>query len=518
MGYPFSGELTNWPCCNDQKGTDPTNTGVQYVISVNGLQGLITLAAGGGVAISSTGNSILIAADGSAGLGTVTTVNATSSNSNLVVTGGPVTTVGTFAFSLAGNLNSISGLTMAADQMLYSTGPGVFAATPISIYSRVLLSDTNQAQWQAGLGISIGGTVQAWSADLDSFVSAASWPAGVLTLTSGITLSGLGGLTLVSGNITGIGADFTDNVTIGDSLVVTNTVTANAFGGDGSSLTGLNGDAITSGTVGVSVGGTNIASYAIGDLLQATASNILTKLASVSAGSYLRSAGVTTASVWSTLKLPNASTVGDILFCASSNTITSLADVATGNVLLSGGVGVVPAYGKVTTSHTTGIAASGSNGDISALTALGDVTTTVAFHQDISLDGAFTDASSNPGNNGDILTSTNTGTAWSSQIALSTLTINTSLSMEATITAGGVTGNQTINKALGSVNIAAGGSSITVTNSLVDANSCVFCQIATNDTTAIIKNVVASSGQFVIRTTAAVTAETRINFQVLLPS
>jgi hypothetical protein len=83
-----------------------------------------------------------------------------------------------------------------------------------------------------------------------------------------------------------------------------------------------------------------------------------------------------------------------------------------------------------------------------------------------------------------------------------------------TITPAGTTAPQTINKNAGSVNLAAGESSKVVTNSLVTVNSLIFCTILTNDATAILKNVVPADGSFTIRTTAAVTAETKIGFLV----
>jgi hypothetical protein len=84
-----------------------------------------------------------------------------------------------------------------------------------------------------------------------------------------------------------------------------------------------------------------------------------------------------------------------------------------------------------------------------------------------------------------------------------------------TITPGGTTGNQTINKPLGTVNIAAGQLSVTVTNSLVDANSIVFAVVRTNDMTAQIKNVTCAAGSFTIRLTANTTSETSIGFMVM---
>ncbi len=96
---------------------------------------------------------------------------------------------------------------------------------------------------------------------------------------------------------------------------------------------------------------------ATGELLYGSAADSLAALASVAAGSYLRSAGVSTAPVWSTLTLPNAGTTGDILFASATNVIGNLADIATGNALISGGAGVAPSYGKINltaTGHVTG--------------------------------------------------------------------------------------------------------------------------------------------------------------------
>jgi len=86
---------------------------------------------------------------------------------------------------------------------------------------------------------------------------------------------------------------------------------------------------------------------------------------------------------------------------------------------------------------------------------------------------------------------------------------------DATETAGGTTGNQTIDKPSGSVNIAAAGTTVTVTNSFCTATSHVFTAIDTNDGTAFIKNVVPAAGSFVINLGAAATAEVRISFLVI---
>lgn len=81
-----------------------------------------------------------------------------------------------------------------------------------------------------------------------------------------------------------------------------------------------------------------------------------------------------------------------------------------------------------------------------------------------------------------------------------------------TVTAGGTTGAQTINKPTGSVNFAAAATSLVVTNSFVTTSSVIIATVATNDATMKSVNVVAGSGSFTINANAAATAETRVNF------
>ena len=69
-------------------------------------------------------------------------------------------------------------------------------------------------------------------------------------------------------------------------------------------------------------------------------------------------------------------TTGDLLYASSSSALSRLADVAVGNVLLSGGVGVAPSWGQVNlASMVTGTlpVANGGTGQSSALTQYGVV-------------------------------------------------------------------------------------------------------------------------------------------------
>ena len=87
--------------------------------------------------------------------------------------------------------------------------------------------------------------------------------------------------------------------------------------------------------------------------------------------------------------------------------------------------------------------------------------------------------------------------------------------LDKTITAGGTTGARTINNTLGSVNFAAGASSLVVTNSRVTTSSIIIATVATADATMKSVVAVAAAGSFTLTANAAATAETRVNFTVL---
>jgi hypothetical protein len=83
-----------------------------------------------------------------------------------------------------------------------------------------------------------------------------------------------------------------------------------------------------------------------------------------------------------------------------------------------------------------------------------------------------------------------------------------------TITPGGTTGAQIIDKPAGTVNLAASETSISVTNARVSTNSIILVMARTNDATCAVKNYVAAAGSFVINMTAACTAQTSVGFFV----
>lgn len=89
------------------------------------------------------------------------------------------------------------------------------------------------------------------------------------------------------------------------------------------------------------------------------------------------------------------------------------------------------------------------------------------------------------------------------------------MQLDKTVTAGGTTGAQTINKNAGTVNFAAAASSLVVTDNRVTTSSIIICTVGTNDATLKSVAAVAGAGSFTLHANAAATAETRVNFLII---
>jgi hypothetical protein len=140
------------------------------------------------------------------------------------------------------------------------------------------------------------------------------------------------------------------------------------------------------------------------------------------------------------------------------------------------------------------------------------ITTLLDAQGDVDLGNAVTDTVTITGVvDSDIIPSAGTealGSATARWAEVHTLELLT----DKTITGGGTTGAQTINKIAGSVNFGAADTSLVVTNSLVTSNSVIIATVATNDATMTSVQAVAAAGSFTLHANAAATAETRVNF------
>jgi hypothetical protein len=244
-------------------GTGLTSTPTNGQLPIGNGTGytLATLTAGTNVFITNSAGGITISATASAG-GTVTSVDVSGGTTGLTTSGGPITTSGTI--TLAGTLNVANGGTGAATLTGYVKGNGTSAFTASSTIPNTDITGLGTMSTQNANSVAItGGTIEG----------------------------------------TSVGASTA-------STVRGTTVTATTqFSGSGAGLTSIPLGTAVTGTLAATNGGTGQSSYAVGDLL----------------------------------------------FASTTTALSRLADVATGNALISGGVGVAPSYGKIgLTTHVSG--------------------------------------------------------------------------------------------------------------------------------------------------------------------
>jgi len=140
----------------------------------------------------------------------------------------------------------------------------------------------------------------------------------------------------------------------------------------------------------VSVGGTGLDTFTIGDIMYASATQTFSKLADVALGNAIISGGVgaipsygkigLTTHVSGALPVANGGTnitsytIGDLIYASTAGVLSKLADVATGNALISGGVGAIPSYGKIgLTTHVSGALPVANGGTNITLYTIGDL-------------------------------------------------------------------------------------------------------------------------------------------------
>lgn len=135
---------------------------------------------------------------------------------------------------------------------------------------------------------------------------------------------------------------------------------------------GVNGNHLSINTAG-NVSVTNDISVATGKSYQVNGVSVLnsTTLGSSVVSSSLTSVGTIATGVWQGTAVAAAYggtgqtsyAVGDILYASTTSALSKLAGVATGNALISGGVGTAPSWGKIgLTTHISGTLAVGNGG------------------------------------------------------------------------------------------------------------------------------------------------------------
>jgi hypothetical protein len=111
--------------------------------------------------------------------------------------------------------------------------------------------------------------------------------------------------------------------------------------------------------------------------------------------------------------------------------------------------------------------------------------------------------------------SANSVSLFSSSTELFFVSKDGALGFDKTVPNPGTTGAITINKPAGGVRLAAGQSSVVVTNSLVTSSTHILATVATNDSTLKSVNVVPSAGSFTVTGNAAATGEVLIRWIII---
>ena len=260
---------------------------------VDGQIGLNT--ADGTLHIKKTDNSI--ATLGAGGSGTVTSVAVSGAN-GIGVASSPITSSGTIALSL-GDLTPTGHITLAATKNIYADFSSGLSTSNRSVLQS---STTNGKTIITALPNGTGGTGDASGFTASSSTNTSNYSALKQTINptagysyiqsfsvgSGIVLPLLigtgtsGGLTIDASNNSSfsgtVSASNLSGTNTGDQTI---TLTGDVTG------TGTGSFATTLGTVTVAKGGTNITSYAVGDILYASAAGVLSKLAIGSTGQVL---------------------------------------------------------------------------------------------------------------------------------------------------------------------------------------------------------------------------------------
>ena len=185
-----------------------------------------------------------------------------------------------------------------------------------------------------------------------------------------------------------------------------------------------------------------------------------------------------TAGVTGTLPAANGGTglssytIGDLIYASGTTTLSKLADVATGNVLLSGGVGAAPSWGKVdltTAVNGTLPVANGGTGQASSLTQYG-----VIYAATTSAMGTTT-----AGTTGQVLVA-NTGGApsWSSTVPSGSAVTSFSAGTTGFTPSTGTTGAVTLAGTLNAANGGTGLSSYTTGDILYASSGTTIGQLA----------------------------------------
>ncbi len=280
-------------------------------------------------------NGVLVAT--SAGAGTVTSVGLTMP-AVFSVANSPVTSSGTLAVTLA---------TESANRVWAGPTTGAAASPTFRALVAADIPDLSATYLMPAGAQAVSnktGNISQWTNDAGYITSAGSGSTSIITL--GTVTTGTWNATVITGQYGGTGvANTGKTITLGGNFS-----TSGAFAGTLTLTAATNVTLPTSGT---------LVNTAVATL------SSLTSIGTIGTGTWQ---GTVLAALYGGTG-QSSYTIGDLLFASGSTALSKLADVATGSVLISGGVGVAPAYGKVDLTAMISNALGCANGGTGATSA-----------------------------------------------------------------------------------------------------------------------------------------------------
>jgi hypothetical protein len=218
------------------------NTTAQSVVFTQGSGGNVTIA---------TGDSGIIYSSGSGAGAAVVNITNDFAMSSVKITGGSITgitdlavadggtgasdagtartnlglAIGTNVQAYDAGLQSISGLTTSADQMIYTTALDTYATTGLTAAGRAILDDADASAQRTTLGLVIGTNVQAYDAELAAIAALAVTDSNFI-VGNGTTWVAESGATARTS--LGLGTLATQNGTFSDAVLGPASATDNA--------------------------------------------------------------------------------------------------------------------------------------------------------------------------------------------------------------------------------------------------------------------------------------------------
>jgi len=301
---------------------------------------------------------------------------------------------------------------VATGQVLVSAGTGTapaYSATPT-------LTSLTAASYYGGTTASSSLTLQSTTGvgTTDNIV----FKTGNNGAVTALTIASNGNATFLSTSTTAIGTlSLTNTLTVGNGGTGATTFTANGvLYGNGSSAIGVTGTGTTGQVLVATTGGApswaNPSTVAVSSISFGTTGltpSSATTGAITVAGTLVAVNGGTGQSSY---------TIGDILYASGTTALSKLADVATGSILVSGGVGVAPSYSSSPTlSGTVTSSFYVANGTITGSLSQGAYAYGTLGYSDTNIFQSFT--SSVNSYNQKVMQNTNSGATASTNIIVS---------------------------------------------------------------------------------------------------